>query len=561
LRPRSDGRGSFAPLATMGLAAVALVSGCENLKPIGARGSRSTQAGGSAAVEAARVDKPGAVKLELFIMSKCPYGVQAMQAVSPVLRAIGEKVDFRLDYIATDEQGTLKCLHAEPECKGNIQQLCAMKHYPEMNKWLSFIDCQNKTWGNIPDGWEPCADQAGMDKGTLRSCFEGNEGKELAKASAARAVAAKAQGSPTILLAGHPYEGGRGKSDIWKALCDKMTEKAPGCSNIPEDVAVSAIVLTDKRCKQCQTGGLEANLKARFFPKLAVKTVDYGDPDGKKLYKELGIELLPIMVFEKNVEQAEKYSQISRWLLPIKGSAYLQLRIPAQFNPTKEICDNNIDDTEDGKVDCADKDCKDDLICRKEVKNKVDLFIMSQCPYGVQAGDAMKEVVENFKGNLKFDLHFIGDKKGEDFDCMHGKPECNENIRQLCAKKFYGKNNKYLDYVWCRNKDWRSPDFDTTWEKCATAGIAASVIKKCFEGAEGKKLFEESIALAKSLQISASPSWLANNKFKFSALAANDIKTNICQHNKELANCDKTLSGPQAPAAGRGGGGGGSCGN
>jgi hypothetical protein len=321
---------------------------------------------------------------------------------------------------------------------------------------------------------------------------------------------------------------------------------------LPPEVEVSAIILTDKRCKTCQTAGMEANIKARFFPRLTTKTLDYGDEAGKQLYNEMGIKMLPYMLFADGVEKAPKYQQIARWMEP-KGK-YKMLKIPAQFDPTAEICDNKIDDNGDGKVDCDDAGCKEDLICRKEITNQVQVFVMSQCPFGVQAVDAMKEVLDNFKGKLKFDVHYIGDKAGEDFNCLHGKPECDENIRQLCAKKHYGKANKYLDYLWCRNKDYRS----TEWEKCATGGIAAAVIKKCAEGPEGKKLFEEDIALSKALQVSGSPTWLANNKFKFSGLAANDIKTNICNHNKDLANCDKTLSGPKA-ATGGGGGGGGSC--
>jgi hypothetical protein len=540
---------------TIGLtAALVLAVGCENLKPIGSRGSSSTASGGAggSAAPAEAPAKPGAIKLELYVMSKCPYGVQAVQGATPALMELAEKVDLRLDYIATENNGQFNCLHGEPECTGNIQQLCAIKYYPDMKKYLGFIDCVNKNWQQIPQGWEPCAEQAGMDKGMLKSCIDGAEGKGLLRASSGRAQTAKAQGSPTILLAGAPYEGGRGKSDFFRAICDKLTDKPAACSKIPEDIEVNAVVITDKRCKACQTAGLEANLKARFFPKLKIKTLDYADPEGKKMYQDLGIELLPVMIFDKGVEKAEKYASIQRWMLPIKDKNYFQLRIPAQFNPTKEICDNKVDDTEDGKVDCDDKDCKEDMICRKEVKNKVQVFVMSQCPFGVQAVDAMKEVLDNFKGKLKFDVHFIGDKAGEDFNCLHGKPECDENIRQLCAKKYYGKANKYLDYLWCRNKDYRSAE----WEKCATGGIAAAVIKKCAEGPEGKKLFEQDIALTKALQVSGSPTWLANNKFKFSGLAPNDIKTNICTHNKDLINCDKTLSGPKAAT-----GGGGSCGN
>jgi hypothetical protein len=532
------------------IAALALLVACENLKPIGSRGS-SSRGGGSTGGMAGAMAKPGMTKVELYIMSKCPYGVLAVQGIKPVLDEIGDKIDFHLDYIVNENNGQFGSLHGEPEVKGNIVQLCVMKHYPDMAKTMSFLDCWNKNWRAIPDGWEPCADQGQLDKGRIKSCAEGSEGKDLLRESMKRAQAANAGGSPTILVGGSPYEGERDKDAFMRGICGKITADRPAaCAKVPPlppEVEVSAIILTDKRCKTCQTAGLEANLKARFFPKLAAKTLDYGDEAGKALYKEMGIKLLPYMLFLDGVEKAPKYQQIARWMEP-KGK-YKMLKIPAQFDPTAEICDNNIDDDGNGKKDCEDDACKEDLVCRKEIPKLVQVFIMSQCPFGVQAVDAMKEVLENAKGKIKFETHYIAEKTPTGFNSLHGQPEVDENIRHLCAKKYYRAKNKWLDYIWCRDKDYRSAE----WEKCAVDGIKADVIKKCSTGDEGKKLLEEDIKIAKALQVSGSPTWLANNKFKFSGIVANDIKTNICQHNKDLEGCDKTLT--QKPAEGKPAGG------
>ena len=155
----------------------------------------------------------------------------------------------------------------------------------------------------------------------------------------------------------------------------------------------------------------------------------------------------------------------------------------------------------------------------------------------------------------EIELHFIVDKQGTGFSSMHGPAEVDEDLREACAQKHYQKGGKWLEYFWCRNKNISSAD----WKSCATGGIAADVIEKCSTGDEGKKILEKDMKIAKAMQISGSPTWLANNKIKFSGRGPNDIKTNICNHNKDLPNCDKTLSGPPAPAGG-GGGGGGSCG-
>jgi hypothetical protein len=131
---------------------------------------------------------------------------------------------------------------------------------------------------------------------------------------------------------------------------------------------------------------------------------------------------------------------------------------------------------------------------------------------------------------------------------MHGQPEVDENIRQLCAIKHYDKNRKYLDYIWCRNKDYKSDN----WQTCTggTTGIDSAVIQKCFD-AEGKDLAAKSFAYSEAAGFGASPTWLVNGKFKFSGIDAETIKTNVCAHNK-LKGCENKLTG-QAPAASNGG--------
>ncbi len=70
----------------VGLAAsLMLFFGCENLKPIGSRGSKSTAG-------------KGGVKLEMYVMSKCPYGVQAVQGIKRALQ------DWTTDNQITDHR-------------------------------------------------------------------------------------------------------------------------------------------------------------------------------------------------------------------------------------------------------------------------------------------------------------------------------------------------------------------------------------------------------------------------------------------------------------------------
>ena len=536
----------------LGLAAsVALLAGCEKLKPIGARGSRGTSSGsGSSGGAAEAVSAGNKVPVTMFVMSQCPYGVQAVDGFMPVVKEIGAWIDWKLEYIVNEKDGKITSMHGDKELKGNIQQLCAQKLYPEQSKWTAFVACQNKNWRNIPAGWEPCAKEANMDVGKMRSCMDGNQGQELIKASMKVAQKAGAQGSPTIHVGGAEYSGGREKNDFMRAICAKVKgNKPPACAKIPEEPEVVATVISDKRCAKCDSRVKEVEniMKGRFFPKLKISArLDWSSSEAKRLYKELKLKSLPTMLFHSGAEKAGKFNNLKRFLSQ-NGKYWVLGGIGVTHDPTAEICDNKTDDTGNGKVDCADATCAQKLVCRTAIAKKLDVFIMSQCPFGVKAINAMKEVIGNFGNDLKFDVHFIADGDEKKQTSMHGQSEVDEDIRMLCAKKLYPRNYKWLDYYYCRftGNDWRTEE----WKKCAKGGIDAGAIQRCFD-TEGKKLLAADLKMAKGLGIGASPTWLANNRHKFSGIAPEGIKTELCKHNPGMKNCDKKLTGTTAPVKG-----------
>jgi len=173
------------------------------------------------------------------------------------------------------------------------------------------------------------------------------------------------------------------------------------------------------------------------------------------------------------------------------------------------------------------------------------LYVMSQCPYGALALIATKSVADRFQKDLTLNVHFIGGVQGEQLTSTHGPGEVEEDIRELCAIKHYPKNHKFLDYVACRSKDPRNVD----WKSCTGRnGISAAVIQKCFD-TEGKKLLEKDFAATQALKIGASPTFLANNRYTFTGIDVDTIKTNYCQYNSRLAACPKKVSGT-TPASG-----------
>jgi 2-hydroxychromene-2-carboxylate isomerase len=504
--------------ATLRITGLGLLVGLWLVCPQSAAGPRG-QAGGAEKVE-----------VELFVMSQCPFALQVEQALAPVLGELGGSVDLHLDFIGDRKDGRLNSMHGDTEVEGDKLQLCALRHFKD--RALGFINCMNRDNREIPANWEGCAESLGLDKRRLQACA-GAEATELLAASFDKASRLGVRGSPTLLIAGKPYNGARSALAFKRALCAAFMGARPAaCASLPPQVRVPFVLVTDQRCSECQAGPLRTRLQGRF-PDAEFTVKDYTTEEGKRLYRELGLTLLPVVLLGRAAEKSDDFEAFRSRLVP-RGE-YLELPMGGKFDPTKEICDNQLDDTGDGEVDCADPDCREALVCRPEVPARLDVFIMAQCPFAVRALGAMDEVLQSFAGRIVFNINFVGNESGGELSSMHGPAEVDEDVRELCAIKHYPLDHAFMAYIRCRNQDIRSQD----WRVCTGEnGIDAAVLEACAQG-EGRRLLAENFKIAAGLGIYASPTWLANNKFTFNGITAEQIRDGLCGHNPGLAGCDR----------------------
>lgn len=495
------------------------------------------------------------VKLDFYVMSQCPYGTQVEDGIAPVLEKLGDSVDFNLNFIATESaDGSFTSLHGQTEVDGNIVQLCAIEHEPD--KYMDMIVCMNKDARSIPANWVGCAGENDLNVNKIKTCFEGDEGKQLLSESVVETQAVGATGSPTIYLNDQPYAGGRSEADLFRALCSAFEEAPDACSDIPEPVEVNMIVLSDKRCTTCSgtVSRLVSQLKS-LFPGLEVDYLDYMDTKGKKLYEDTGLDLLPVLLFEQGVEEGEGYSNIQRYLRAVGD--YQILQIGADFNPTKEICDNEIDDNKNGKVDCEDSDCDGEFVCmQKRDVPLVELFVMSHCPYGTQTEKGFLPVVELMGEKIDFQVKFV------DY-AMHGKKELDEQTLQYCVQK--EQNEKFIPYLKCFLED------ENTDDCLAETDIDQDMLDACIAATDEEfkitELYEDESTWSGGrfpqfnihkeendrYGIGGSPS-LAVNEVRvesFSRNAASLLEVVCVAFADKPAECDETLSSQQ-PSAGFG---------
>ncbi|MFH1848975.1 MAG: hypothetical protein ABH879_02195 [archaeon] len=137
-----------------------------------------------------------------------------------------------------------------------------------------------------------------------------------------------------------------------------------------------------------------------------------------------------------------------------------------------------------------------------EQRAKLDFYVMSQCPYGTQVEDAIKPVLNEMGDCIDFTIDYIAAVTPDGFMSLHGQPEVDENIRQVCAMKYYP--DTYMDYIVCQNRDIMNAE--ANWEQCATDnGLDPGTISKCSGSEEGTQLHTESIARSQAVGASGSP--------------------------------------------------------
>ena len=204
-------------------------------------------------------------------------------------------------------------------------------------------------------------------------------------------------------------------------------------------------VIGDKRCKDCQTEVISSQLaQVPTLSKAKFDNKDFSDAWVKDMLKQNKIQFLPAIIFSSNnVEEG-----IVKFLDKLDSGEYL-LKVWAKFDPFAEICDNGIDDNWNDLIDCKDPTCGNNFKCSKKVeKPKAELYVMSYCPYWLQAEKWYLEVMDKLWKVADVKIKFVQ-------YVMHGQKEADENVLQNCVQS--EQTDKYKSYLKCYlAEEWKS---------------------------------------------------------------------------------------------------------
>ncbi len=524
------------------------------------------------------VDAKDKVKVEFYVMSKCPYGIQVENGIAPVIQSMGNAVDFQVNYILQESSpGVFQSLHGDTEVAGDITQLCVKKYYPDNYKWFNFIVCQDKDSANINTNWQTCAQQNGIDAAKIQACLDGEEGKTLLRESMNKATARQARGSPTMFIGDVAYNGGRDAASFQREIC--KYSKSSACGSLPkcatdadcteqptkdgtcvnpgqanaactytDPVPVDLIVLNDQKCgTACDTTRI-VQVSQQLFLGIKSRTVDVSSEEGKTLVQKYNITVVPAYIYGKSVEQTKSWT------------ADLQTAFKKDDDGTYRLLDEVTGATYFISAE-ARKAYYDAIgIVKGDNKPQIDFFVMAYCPYGNQAEEAIAPVYNLLKDKAIFNPHYViySNYQGGGSDycmnngnlcSMHGIQEVHQDVRELCVNKYFGID-KWFQFALAMNSNCSAQNADSCWEAVATSlKLDVAKIKTCQDN-ESIALLNAEKALGDKLKVSGSPTVFVEGDSYSGARTADGFKTALCdKFDTKPSECSQTLAGAPTTAA------------
>jgi hypothetical protein len=177
-------------------------------------------------------DKP---KVELFIMSHCPYGTQAEKGILPTIGALGDTIDFELKFVYYAMHPT------QGEVEEQLNQYCIQKE--QNDKFIKYLTC----FLEASDG-AGCLVSEGINTAQLETCTTATDAEFNVLANLndqsswlsgrfpkfdihkAENDAYGIGGSPTLVINGVQSNAGRDSASYLSGICAAFNTAPEECN-------------------------------------------------------------------------------------------------------------------------------------------------------------------------------------------------------------------------------------------------------------------------------------------------------------------------------------------
>lgn len=275
-------------------------------------------------------------------------------------------------------------------------------------------------------------------------------------------------------------------------------------------------VINDPDCVVCDTTQIITTLRT-LMPEIQVSYLNVNSGEAQTIIQNNKVQSLPVLIFNEAIKNAEAYSQLKNYLVQM-GNNYI-LRI-------------------DGNM----------ILTKTESQNpKIDLFVFSTEERSISMENNLKELYENFKNQVEFNIHFITYSRSMleaeqetyclgDYCSPKGVEEVMEDLRQSCIIHYYP--DTWYDYITQRNQD-----INGTWQTPANnLGMNTTLISECANSSQGQELLEEKTELSRELGIMIGPTIIINDVYRPQSNNPEYLKSVICYYHENLNGCSIELT-------------------
>lgn len=179
--------------------------------------------------------------VDLYVMSFCPYGVQAEQIMKPVVDLLGTKANIKVRFITNIQGNTadsIQSLHGANEAMEDLRQVCIMKYYDQKTYWNYLAEVDNNCPSYVQNAasldtcWKAAANKTNIDVAKIANCSNSTEAINLMKADELLTSENGVSGSPTLIINGAVYSGQRASEDFKQAICAAFKTAPSECSQV-----------------------------------------------------------------------------------------------------------------------------------------------------------------------------------------------------------------------------------------------------------------------------------------------------------------------------------------
>ncbi|MDO5576476.1 MAG: hypothetical protein Q4F84_05305, partial [Fibrobacter sp.] len=270
---------------------------------------------------------------DLYIMSMCPYGLEALAGFMEFVESF-KGIEWNLWFIGdVDKDTVFSSLHGTAEIKEEMVWCAVRELYPEI--WHEFLKTRASNHGTL----ESILKGLNADLGKIESWIKAN-GKKTLHAHYLRSMRQKIEASPTLLVNNYPFPEKISKSRLGKIHCNMSSDQSGYCDSVPECFSHSDCKKSGKIGQCLGNGNCEFRDALPFefiavvadsaiqklhdevvattldlFPGAKVEIVSYGSPRGLELVKKFNPTGLPLYLFGKDVQHAHNFTSIESGLV------------------------------------------------------------------------------------------------------------------------------------------------------------------------------------------------------------------------------------------------------